>query len=85
MDDSELQKEFRDLRARVDFLAESFMALQAVLVVHLTNPEAFELFDPKELMKVLEDKQKSAHQKMEILTAMRERKQPPQNPPHLSN
>ena len=81
----EQQEALRELRTRVDFIAESFIILQGLLILQATDPEGLQGFSTEELTALLSDKQTGLHQKLALLDAARKRRTQPPPPPASQN
>jgi hypothetical protein len=79
------QAEIREIRARLDALIDPILIIQFLLVMHSTDGEELEEFEPKELLELVQNKQKTAREKMELLLAARRKTPPSQIPPSAHN
>jgi len=81
----EQQEALRQLNIKMDFVNESVLMLQFLVVQSGSEPEDFQELSPEEWMKLISDKRKTLRQKMDLLAAARKRKQPPKIPPGFQN
>jgi hypothetical protein len=79
------QEALRELNVKVDFINETMLMLQFLVIQAGAEPEDFQELSPEEWMKLISDKRKTIHQKMELLAAARKRNQPPKSPPGFQN
>ena len=79
------QVEIREIRTRVDALIDPILIIQSLLVMHSTDAEELQAFDGKELLELVQSKQKTIREKLELLQAAKRKTQPPRPPPAAQN
>jgi hypothetical protein len=73
------------LQTRVDFMADTLMVLESLMIVQATEPDGLQVFEAEELFRLLHDKQKTVRQKLDLIDAALKRRTHPPFPPPSPN
>ena len=81
----QIQRDQQAITTRLDMLGSMFIVLQGVIAMMATDPELLQEMETEELMTMLTAKQKTTQEALALVAALRQRRPPPQHPPHAAN